>query len=251
MKLRRCFPFHQLLFLLATSLLFHRAATAQEKIVKTDGTTQDVRITGVSDSAVMVQVSGGTIGVPLSTISKVIMPAPADYAEAMTALEAKDYGKALAAAKAVASKFKGLPTDWARQATAMIGDLYVVLNDLPKAEAAYQDFQKTYPGQGSTQTDVGLARIAFSKKNYDAAKQKLEPIKKQALALKGVPPDGAPAYGKAFCLLGQIEEAQGDYSNALQDYLRTVTLFHGDRTAVAAAQEKADALRKEHHVTVP
>lgn len=251
MKLRRCFPFHQLLFLIAAGLFFQHAATAQDKIVKTDGSTLETKIVGVSGATVMAQVGSGTIGIPLATISQVTMAPPADFAEATAAYEAKDYNKALVAARAVVSKFKGLPTDWARQATALVGDIYVALNDLPKAEAAYQDFQKAYPGQGSLQTDVGLARVAFSKKNYDAAKQKLDPIKEKALALKSVPADTASAYSKAFYLLGQIEEAQGDYSNALQDYLRTVTLFPNDRVAVAAAQEKADALRKEHHIAVP
>jgi tetratricopeptide (TPR) repeat protein len=251
MKLRRCFPIHQLLFLLTASLLTGHDAAAQDRIVKTDGSTQDVKIVGVSGSAVQVQVGAGTVGVPLSSIAQITMQPPADFTAATTAVEAKDYGTALASAKSVATKFRGLPTDWAQQATAMVGDIYVALNDLTKAEAAYQDFQKTYPNAGSTQTDVGLARIAFSKKDYATVKQKLDPIKTQALTLKAVPANLAPAYSKAFYLLGQAEEAQGDYSNALQDYLRTVTLFYHDRIAAASAQEKADALRKSQLIAVP
>ncbi len=251
MKLRRCFPIHQLLFLLAASLPAGHRAAAQDRIVKTDGTAQDVKITGVSGSTVQVQVGAGTVGIPLSSIAQITMQPPTDFTDATTALESKDYGTALASAKSVATKFKGLPTDWAQQAAAMVGDIYVAMNDLPNAEAAYLDFQKTYPKAGSTQTDVGLARIAFSKKDYATVKQKLEPIKAQALAQKAVPSNLAPAYSKAFYLLGQTEEVQGDFQNALQDYLRTVTLFYNDRIAATSAQEKADALRKAQRIAVP
>ena len=232
-------------------LLLGQAALAQDKLIKTNGETQDVKIMNVSGANVQIQVGGGMIGVPLSTISNVIMAPPADVAAATTAFEAKDYPSALTAAKAVVDKYRGLPTDWAQQSTALLGDIYVALNDLPKAEAAYLDYLKVYPGKGSIGTDVGLARIAFAKKDYSKARQKLDPIKEQAMKQVNVPPDLAHAYGRAFYLLGQVEEAQGDSSNALQDYLRTVTWFYQDRLATSAAQERADALRKEHNLTVP
>jgi hypothetical protein len=38
---------------------------------------------------------------------------------------------------------------------------------------------------------------------------------------------------------------------ALEDYLRTVTLFYHDPSAVAAAQTRADAIRREQKVAVP
>jgi len=237
--------------LVSISLLIAMPLYGQEKIVKSDGTTQDVQITVVSGSNVQVQVGNGVIGLPLATISQVIMAPPAEFGQAITAYESKDYAKAASLAKTVVDKYKGLPVDWARQATAMLGDIYVEQNDLLKAEAAYLDFLKAYPGKGSLQTDVGLARIAFSKKDYSAAKQKLIPIKEQALKLRNVPSDVGAAYSKAFYLLGQIEETEGNFSDALQDYLRTVTLFYQDRIAVNAAQERADALRKANNIAVP
>lgn len=240
-----------LLVILAVSLVVSGHLYAQEKIVKSDGSTQDVKVVNVTGGNVQVQVGNGVIGIPIATISQVIMAPPVEFTQAMAAYESKDFAKAAASAKIVVDKYKGLPVDWARQATAVLGDIYVEQNDLQKAETAYLDFLKAYPGKGSLQTDVGLARIAFSKKDYSAAKQKLIPIKEQALKLKNVPSDIGAAYSNAFYLLGQIEEAEGDFSNALQDYLRTVTLFYQDRIAVNSAQQKADVLRKDHNISVP
>jgi hypothetical protein len=97
-----------------------------------------------------------------------------------------------------------------------------------------------------------MARIAVARKDYNAAKPKLAQITEGALKLKTVPRGDALAYSQAFLLLGQINEAQNEHADALQNYLRTVTLFPQDRIAVADAQAKADALRKAHPAaTVP
>ena len=243
--------FIQLFVFLSVFPSLEHALYAQDKILKTDGTTQDAKITGVSGATVMIQVGAGSIGLPLSSISQVTMATPAEFSAATAAYAAKDYAKALSGAKAVSDKYKGLPVDWARQSATLTAECYIELNDLEKAEAAYLDFQKVYPGKGSMQTDIGLARIAFAKKDYATAKQKLDPIKAEALKLKNVPEEVGPAYSKAFYVIGQVEEALGNYEAALQDYLRTVTYFYHDGNAVASAQEKADTLRKEHSITVP
>ncbi len=252
MKLRRSFSSQQLIFALGLTLSFATMAAAQDRVITKDNRTQDGKIIGVTGSSVNIQVGAGTIGIQIAQIHSVTMAAPPEFATGKAAYDAGDYAKALAPIKAVADKFKGLPTVWAQQATSLLGDIYVSLNKLPEAEAAYLDFQKTYGAQGgSAQSDVGLARIALSKKDYDKAKEKLEPITTRALGEKHPAPAVASTYSQAFYLLAQVQEAQQDYPAALENYLRTVTLFHHDSAAVAGAKEKADALRKNHNVAVP
>ena len=256
MKLRRCFPCRQLLFLPLLSLFFTLFAPSflqgqSETITTKDGKTSPVKIIGVLGSSVQVQVGAGSVGVPISSIAQMTMPAPPESVNASTAFAAKDFPKALAATKTVLEKYKGLPVDWAQHAASMLGDIYVAMNDFARAETAYRDFQKIYPGAGSAQAEIGLARIAASKKDYATARQKLEPVLTQALKLKDIPPALGPAYSQAFLISGQIKEAAGDAPGALEDYLRTVTIFHHDRLAVTAAQERADALRKKQGISVP
>ncbi|MDP9292797.1 MAG: hypothetical protein M3O82_10610 [Verrucomicrobiota bacterium] len=250
MKLRRCFRRQQLLFLALGSALA-MTAHAQDKITLKDGRTQDVKIVGVSASSVQVQVAAGVVGIPLANVAQVSMTPPPEFAAALAAYEAKDFPKALAAAKSVTEKFRGLPASWAQQAASLTGDIYVALNDMAKAEEAYNDFQKSYPGASSVQTDVGLARIAVRKNDFAGAKQKLEPLSAQALQEKNPAKNSALAYGQAFYLLGQIAEAEKEPAVALQNYLRTVAIFPEDRIAAASAQERADAIRGAQPVAVP
>ena len=135
----------------------------------------------------------------------------------------------------------------------MLGELYIITNDIPKAEAAYADFKLLYPTAGSLQSEVGLSRIAVAKQDFETAKQKLEPITEVALKEKTTSATVTEvAYSQAFLVSGQVKEAAGDLQGALEDYLRTVTLFYYDRIAVASAQERADALRAAHpDVTAP
>ncbi|MEA3189379.1 MAG: hypothetical protein QOD99_3209 [Chthoniobacter sp.] len=226
-------------------------APAQETITTRDGKTQEAKILSVSPAGVKIQMAAGSMSIPLANIASVKMAPPPEFAAGMTAYEAHDFQKALSNIKSVVDKYKGLPADWAQQASGMLGDIYVALNKLPEAEAAYSESQKLNPGGGSVQAEIGLARIAVSKKDLAGAKQKIAPIVAKALQEKSVPKNLAAAYSQAFYVSGQVKEASGDFTGALEDYLRTVTLFPADRLAVNAAQERADAMRKEHGVAVP
>lgn len=224
---------------------------AQDKILKKDNQVQDAKIVGVTGSSVMIEVSGGKMGIPLAEIRSVTKAAPPEVAIANAAFVAKDYQKALSAAKKVVDQFKGLPVDWAQQMTGMVGDIHLALNNLSEAETAYKDFQRYYGAQGGVRTDVGMAKIAFSKKDLAGAKSKVEDVCNKALEEKSPAPEVAQAYSQAFYLLGQIQEAEKNYPAALENYLRTVTLYYHDAAAVAGAEARAAAIRKEHQITVP
>lgn len=249
MKLRRCFPPHQLLFL--GLLVFTSLAVAQDQIVTKDGNTQNVKIVGFTGTAVQIQVDAGSVGVPLANISEIRMPAPAEYTAAVAAYEKGDLDAALTAAQAVVKRYKGLPTDWAREAMGMIGDIYAAQEKATEAEAAFKAYAAAYPGENSAQVDIAAARSLLLKKDFAGAIQKLEPVAEAALKEKQVAARTAAAYSSAFALLGQAKEGAGDLQGALQEYLRAVTIFPQDRSAVATAQQRADALRKEHGVAVP
>jgi predicted Zn-dependent protease len=223
------------------------SAHAQDLVIMQDGRQMPGKVLGASASGLQIQIGQGSVTLPMATLKEVRMATiPPEFAAAQKALIAKDYNGALAALRAL-DKYKGLPTDWAQQAAGMVGDVYVELGQVDQAEAAYKEAQRLYPGaQGGPQSDLGQARLAVAKKDFETAKQHLEPIATKALQEKNVPPGLGSTYSQTFYLLGQAKEASGDLPGALESYLRTVTLFYQDRAAVAQAQAKADGLRKAH-----
>jgi len=251
MNLSRCFVPRQLLFLLAAGLIVPRPGLSQETITLRNGQTMQATVLGVTPSGIKVQLGAGEMVQPFANVVRVTMNPPPEYRAAVTAYEGGDLATALSNAEAVVRSYRGLPTDWAQQAVLMLGDIYVAMNQLPRAEAEYKDYQRAYPAAGTADVNVGLARIDVSQKNYAAAKAKIDPILAAALKLQNPPKAAAALIGRAFYVSGEIKEQTGDLQGALEDYLRTVAIFPEDRVAAASAQERADALRKDHDVAVP
>jgi tetratricopeptide (TPR) repeat protein len=251
MNLRRCFVPRQLLFLLAAGLITPWPAVSQETITLRSGQIQQVRVLGVSPSGVKVQMGDAVMVEPFGNISQVSMSPPPEFTAAEAAYERNDLPTALNNAQSVVSNYKGLPTDWVQQAMLLLGDIYVSQGQLPQAQAAYEEYQRTYPGAGTADITVGLARIDVANKNYDAAKAKIDPIIAQAMKIRNPSKAAGELIGRAFFVSGQIKEQTGDLPGALEDYLRTVAIFPEDRVAAASAQERADTLRKEHGTAVP
>lgn len=253
MKLRRCFVPRQLLFLLAAGLAATgpRQALSQETITLRGGQPQQVRILGVTPEGVKVQMGAAQMVEPFSNVAAVTMEPPPEYSAAVAAYEANELQTALRNVVAVVKGYGGLPTEWAKEAMLMLGDIYVSMDQLPQAEAAYRNYQRVYPAAGSADVDVGMARIDLAKKDFQAASDKIKPILAEALKVRNPPAAAAALIGRAFYVSGQIKEQSGDLPGALEDYLRTVAIFPEDRVAAAGAQERADALRKEHGTTVP
>ncbi len=251
MKLRSTFPFQQLLFAAACGLLLAgHEARAQAAVLKLKtGAAQQGLVTGVSASGVAMQLAaGGSITIPFAQIESVQMAPPPEYGLAQQAIAQRDAAKAAALIGTVAGKYKGLPIDWAQQATALAGFLALQSGNTAKAELAFADLKKFYPA--AVEAKIGAAAIAASKKDFATAKELIAPIVEEALKQKDVPAGSRFAYSRALYISGQVKESENDLSGALEDYLRTTTIFYHDAAAVAAAQERADALRK-NKVAVP
>jgi len=255
MRFSRLLPSQQHLFaaLAATGIaMMPLPVFAQDTIKQSNGTVRSGQITGVRNGTVTIKMGPGEVGIPLAQVGAVTMATPASVGRGLQLQEAGKAAEALAVLKPLADQFGGLPLDWAQRATGSIGDLYLSLEKIPEAAAAYARFKQLYPGAGlSLQADVGMARVAAAGGKTEEAKTALTPIIADALTKKDLTKAESAAFGQAYFTLGNIAEKENQPSEALEHYLRTVTIFYADQATAARAQERADALRKNGGVAVP
>jgi tetratricopeptide (TPR) repeat protein len=223
---------------------------AQDVIVQKDQQRREGEILGVADGKLKIRIGPAETSLPMEQVASVVKTPPKAYDDALKAWQEGNATKALSLLEPVVDAFRGLPTDWAERASALLGDVYLSIDQIPAAEAAFAEFTKTYPGAGSL-SDIGLARLAVARKDFPAAKSKLTPIVTEAESVIMADAGKRPVYGQAFYLMGIIHENEGAYPEALRDYLSAVTLFPDDKAVVAKAQERADFLIKEKQVIVP
>jgi tetratricopeptide (TPR) repeat protein len=222
---------------------------AQDTVVQKDNQRREGQILAVTDGTLKIKIGPAETGIPMANVASVMKAPPKGYEDALAAWQTADANRTLLLIKPVVDTFRGLPTPWAERASALLGEVYLALDQVPAAEAAFAAFQKAYPQAGAA-ADIGLARLAVTKKDYAAAKAKLVPIVAEAEKVTIAPAGKNAAYGQAFYLMGVVRESEGQLPEALRDYLSAVALFHEDKAIVAKAQERANVLI-EKKVIVP
>jgi tetratricopeptide (TPR) repeat protein len=222
---------------------------AQDAIVQKDGQRRDGQILSVKSGSIRIKIGPAETGIPLASVTSVSMAAPKGYDEILALWQKGDAAKTLSMLAPLVENFIGLPTPWAERASALLGEVYLANGQLDKAESAFAGFQKAYPNSASA-ADVGLAALAIAKKDFAGARIKLVPIVEKAKATKLADSSNSAVYGQALYLLGLVQEASAENSEALENYLLAVTVFHDDQSVVAKAGERANAL-KEKNVIVP
>lgn len=235
------------LLLAALALLWtDLPARSQDTVVLKNGALREGKVTGVSGGNVRIQMpTGSTVGTPLADVKEVRMAEPAELAAAADKLAKGDAKGAVAMLQKLNDTFAGLPAAWSQRAAALLGDAKLEAGDKAGAQAAYEQFVKAYP-QATAMASLGQARLAVEGGKFPEAEKLLKPL--LASHTKTILP--APADGSTLCqshyLMGRVREAAGDHQAALEHYLKACAVFPFDRNASAAAQARADALRKEN-----
>jgi tetratricopeptide (TPR) repeat protein len=226
------------------------ALPAQDLVVQKDKQRREGEILGVADGKLKIRIGPAETSLPMDQVESVVKAPPKAYDDALRAWQEGNANKALGLLRPIVETFRGLPTDWAERASALLGDLFLSIDQVAAAETAFAEFTSAYPNARSL-SDIGLARLAVSRKDFASAKSKLAPIVAEAESVVTAAAGKRATFGQAFYLMGIIHEDEGAYPEALRDYLSAVTLFPDDKAIVAKAQERADFLIKEKQVVVP
>jgi len=206
----------------------------------------------VVDSKVRFLFGKGEISVPLQQIVSLKKPAPEQFEEAEKLFREEKYNLALTKYQTLVDQFFGLPVEWVQIAANRLGELYIKQEKYSEAEAIYKRYDKLYTAnQDLSQSQLIRAQIALAQNHADTAKNILEPLLEIASSKEYVTDQEALLYGKAFLMHGQIKEIENEYPEALENYLKVVTLYPYDQATRSEAQEKARKLREQHRITVP
>ena len=101
--------------------------TAQDFVVQKDGQRREGEILGVVDGKLKIKVGPAETGMAMDQIASVTKAAPKEYEDAIKAWQEGNANKTLSLLKPVVEAFRGLPTEWAERAAALLGDVYLSL----------------------------------------------------------------------------------------------------------------------------
>lgn len=194
------------------------------------------------------------LSIPLTQVTAIIMDPPKEFAEGNQAYQEGNNMVALAKLGFVQTQYKGIPTPWMGSTLGRLGEVFINLGQYDKAEEIFKEYEATF-GTGENalpQAELGKAQIALAKGEAAEARQVLETVVEDSKNLEAVTEEQSNFYGRAFFTLGQVQESANELAQALESYLKVVTLYYRDSTLLKAAQDKADALRQANpELTVP
>lgn len=224
---------------------------AQEDVlVVTGGQERRGEVVSVSGPNVVFKIGPAQTNIALESIESATVKEPAGVATARQALADNNPAKTILDLRPITQTFAGLPTDWAQESYAMLGEALVRMNQLEEAQKVFDQFTTLYPDAASMAA-VSVASLDIARGDFAAAKEKITPVVTEAASVKLAEPARSANYGRAFLIMGQIKESEGYNAEALEDYLRTVTVFYADAAATADARQRADKLSAEKGTIVP
>lgn len=224
--------------------------SAQDTLIFANGQRREGEILGVRDGRIRFKAGPAETSIPLEQVTSARMTPPAKFEEMLAAWQTGDTAKTLSLLKPLVENFLGLPAAWVERAAALLGTVLVESGDLPAAEAAFAAFQEAYP-EAQSLADLGVARLAVAQGNFAEAREKVLPIVETARQTLFAESGKSAEFGQALYLMGQIQENEGNYPEALDHYLLAVTVFYEDAAVTAKARERSDALASEKNATVP
>ena len=218
-------------------------STLWADVLQTSSDTYSGQVVRVENGSVFIKQDQNEIGLSCRDITRIEIPVPAGYTNGLAALKEGKMKEAVEAFKPLADRFAGLPVSWAVNTLVRLGDAYLALKDVTAAQTVFDMIKKLYPNSSQAQAlNVKTARLLFTKQNYDEAVTAINAYLVPQLKKDYLSPDQETAVAEALVLLGDCQVATDKPYEALDNYLRVVTLYDYDDMREAEARFKAAQL---------
>jgi tetratricopeptide (TPR) repeat protein len=222
------------------------AVTARADVITTRGIIHTGQVVKVVGNSVQIKVGENEFTTLLSDIVRVEIPKPEALEKSLTAFRAGKNQDALAGYKGLVERYGGLPLPWAEEAIIKLGDVQVVLKDYIGAKRTFDSFKVLYPKSPYVAVlDAKQARILFEQKQPDQARTLIQGVLEPLLKREYLSESQEAGVAEGLILLGDCQAAAGNTDDALDSYLKVVTLFDVSDDRTAEAKYKAGKLLEQ------
>jgi len=231
---------------IAASIVFAIGqVSAQDKISLKSGEVISGEVT-VYDSVkktVTVKQAIGEIPYPLDGVSKIELKERPELAQAKDALKAGQYQKAVDLSKPLADKFLGIDAGWVAEAAGTLADAQSALGQTGEANKLYEKIMEAYPTSiYRLKGKIGQAKTLIASGNVDAGLAALAEVEKAVEP--SVVPDATSMQilSDVYLEKGKAYEKSQKLPEALESYLKVVTIYYLPADRAAAADKLAKEL---------
>jgi tetratricopeptide (TPR) repeat protein len=164
---------------------------------------------------------------------------PAAFDKGLAAAKAGKAQEAVDALKPLVDRLAGLPSPWVMDAMMRLGEAYLEMKDIATATAIFEKMKRLYPNSPQlAAVDVKNARVLFSLKKYDDAIKAVQGYLDPQLKKDFLPSDQETTVAEALVLLGDCLLVKEKPYEAMDCYLKVVTLYDYDDAREAEARFK-------------
>ncbi len=159
------------------------------------------------------------------------IPKPAEVAALEKLFEEKNYDGVIKSATAVFDKYKYL--GWSKVIAALEAESYLNQGKITEARKVISAASRI-GGEFGEKLNGAMVKLYISDKDF---------AKAEAILKRQLKDADEPTAAQAFCLLGEMAEAQDDKKQAVLEYLKVLMIFDGKKTGEARAIAKTRAMK--------
>lgn len=213
---------------------------AHGDILVTRGIVHTGQVVKVTAAGVTIKVGDNEFVVPRQDILSADVAKPETVDKSLLAIRSGKAQEALTGLKTVVDRYSGLPLAWVEESLIRLGEVQVVLKDYAGAKKTFDSFKTLYPQSALGGTiDAKYARILFEQGQADKAMSTIQAVLAPLLKRDYLTDEQEAAVAEGLVLQGDCFAAAGKLDDALDSFLKVLTLFDVDADQTVAAKYKA------------